>query len=101
MLGHGKWKGHRIISEDYMRQALSPATYLKDEWGEDSLDYYGYQFWIQRYKDREYRLMRGMLGQYIVAIPEYDAIMVRLGKNVPTNTSARVRWICSNTWILH
>ena len=24
--------------------------------------------------------MRGMLGQYIVAIPEYDAIMVRLGK---------------------
>lgn len=80
MLGHGKWKGHRIISEDYMRQALSPATYLKDEWGEDSLDYYGYQFWIQRYKDREYRLMRGMLGQYIVAIPEYDAIMVRLGK---------------------
>lgn len=80
MLDYGKWKGRQIISRDYMQQALSPAVHLKNEWGEDSLDYYGYQFWIQKYKGREYRLMRGMLGQYIVAIPEHDAIMVRLGK---------------------
>lgn len=80
MLDYGKWKGRQIISRDYMQQALSPAVHLKNEWGEDSLDYYGYQFWIQKYKGREYRLMRGMLGQYIVAIPEYDAVMVRLGK---------------------
>ncbi len=80
MLDYGKWKGQQIISRDYMQQALSPAVHLKNEWGEDSLDYYGYQFWIQKYKGREYRLMRGMLGQYIVAIPEHDAIMVRLGK---------------------
>ena len=80
MLDYGKWEGQQIISRDYMQQALSPAVHLKNEWGEDSLDYYGYQFWIQKYKGNEYRLMRGMLGQYIVAIPEYDAIMVRLGK---------------------
>ena len=80
MLDYGKWKGQQIISRDYMQQALSPAVHLKNEWGEDSLDYYGYQFWIQKYKGHEYRLMRGMLGQYIVAIPEHDAIMVRLGK---------------------
>lgn len=80
MLDYGKWNGSQIISEEYMEQALAPASYLKNEWGEDSLDYYGYQFWIQKYKGNEYRLMRGMLGQYIVAIPEYDAIMVRLGK---------------------
>lgn len=80
MLDYGKWEGQQIISRDYMQQALSPAVHLKNEWGEDSLDYYGYQFWIQKYKGREYRLMRGMLGQYIVAIPEHDAIMVRLGK---------------------
>lgn len=80
MLDYGKWNGSQIISEGYMEQALAPASYLKNEWGEDSLDYYGYQFWIQKYKGNEYRLMRGMLGQYIVAIPEYDAIMVRLGK---------------------
>lgn len=80
MLDYGKWEGQQIISRDYMQQALSPAVHLKNEWGEDSLDYYGYQFWIQKYKGREYRLMRGMLGQYIVAIPEYDAVMVRLGK---------------------
>lgn len=80
MLDYGKWEGQQIISRDYMQQALSPAVHLKNEWGEDSLDYYGYQFWIQKYKGSEYRLMRGMLGQYIVAIPEYDAVMVRLGK---------------------
>lgn len=80
MLDYGKWEDRQLISEDYMRQALSPASYLKDEWGEDGLDYYGYQFWIQKYKGGQYRLMRGMLGQYVVAIPQYDAIMVRLGK---------------------
>ena len=58
---------------------MSPAGYLKDEWGKDPLDYYGFQIWIMNYKGQRNPYFRGMLGQYIIAIPEKNAIIVRLG----------------------
>lgn len=79
MLGGGQWRGKQLISQEYMKEALSPAVWLEDEWGSGPLTYYGYQFWIYTYKGQSYPLMKGMLGQYIMAIPEHNAIMVRLG----------------------
>ena len=66
-------------SEEYINEAMSPARYLKDEWGKDSLDYYGFQIWIMNYHGQRNPYFRGMLGQYIIAIPERNAIIVRLG----------------------
>lgn len=80
MLNNGNWNGHQIVSEKYMKEAMTPASYLKDQWGKDSLDYYGFQFWIMHYKGMTNPYMRGMLGQYVIAIPEKNAIIVRLGK---------------------
>lgn len=80
MLNNGNWNGNQIVSEKYMKEAMTPASYLKDQWGKDSLDYYGFQFWIMHYKGMTNPYMRGMLGQYIIAIPEKNAIVVRLGK---------------------
>lgn len=79
MLHKGEWNGRRIISEKYMQEAMTPASYLKDQWGKDSLDYYGFLIWIMNYKGERLPLFKGMLGQYIIAIPEKDAIVVRLG----------------------
>lgn len=79
MLNKGNWNGRQLISEEYMNEALSPATYLKDQWGKDSLSYYGFQTWIMNYKGEQCPYMRGMLGQYIIAIPSKNAIVVRLG----------------------
>lgn len=79
MLSHGLWRGKRIVSAGYIDEAISPASYLVDEWGEDPLDYYGFQMWVMHYKGNSYPYMRGMLGQYVVAIPERNAIFVRLG----------------------
>ena len=62
-----------------MSEALSPAVYLKDQWGKDSLNYYGYQVWVMHYRNQVNPYMRGMLGQYIIAIPSRNAIVVRLG----------------------
>lgn len=80
MLNNGKWNDRQIIPEDYMREAMSPASCLKDQWGNDSLNYYGFQFWIMHHKGMTNPYMRGMLGQYIIAIPDKNAIVVRLGK---------------------
>lgn len=79
ILHRGYWNGCQLISETYMDEATSPAYYLKDGFGKDSLDYYGFQIWIMHYKGMVNPYFRGMLGQYIIAIPERDAIVVRLG----------------------
>lgn len=43
------------------------------------MDYYGFQIWIMNYKGMRNPYFRGMLGQYVIAIPEKNAIVVRLG----------------------
>ncbi|UZO82004.1 beta-lactamase family protein [Aquimarina sp. ERC-38] len=40
---------------------------------------YGYGFWLSDYKNKEIFAMRGILGQYVIVIPEDDVIIVRLG----------------------
>lgn len=80
MLHRGNWNGEQLVSQAYMDEMLRPASYLKDQWGRDSLDYYGLQTWIMHYRGEAIPCMRGMLGQYIYAIPSEDAIVVRLGR---------------------
>ena len=62
-----------------MREALSPESYLLNQWGNGALDYYGFQIWLLHYRDQINPYFRGMLGQYIMAIPSRNAIFVRLG----------------------
>lgn len=69
MLHRGNWNGRQLVSQAYMDEMMRPASWLKDQWGKDSLNYYGYQTWIMHYHGQVNPYMRGMLGQYIIAIP--------------------------------
>lgn len=80
LLHRGNWQGRQLVSETYMDEMMRPASYLKNQWGKDSLSYYGFQTWIMDYHGMRCPYMRGMLGQYIIAIPDMDAIVVRLGR---------------------
>lgn len=81
MLTDGKWKGKQIVPEQYMKEALMPASYLKDPTeGGKTVDYYGYQFWILNHKGMAIPSMNGLFGQYVFAIKEKNAIIVRLGE---------------------
>lgn len=79
ILNKGNWNGKQLVSKEYMEEAMTPASYLKDQWGKDPLSYYGFQTWIMDYKGKRCPYFRGMLGQYIIAIPSKNAIVVRLG----------------------
>lgn len=79
ILHNGNWNGKQVISEKYLQEAISPAVYLENEFADGPLDYYGFQIWIMHYKDMQFPAFRGLGGQYVFAIPQKNAIVVRLG----------------------
>ncbi len=79
ILNKGKWNGEQIVSEEYITEATTPKTYLRDKETGDIVDFYGFQWWIINYKGHQIPYMRGILGQYIFSIPEKNAVVVRLG----------------------
>lgn len=78
ILNNGSWNGKQLISSEYIEQTTTPASYLIDE-DDNKLDYYGFQWWIIDYKGYQIPYMRGILGQYVFAIKEKNAVVVRLG----------------------
>ena len=78
ILNHGSFNGKQLISEKYISEATSPAKYLLDDEGKP-LDFYGYQWWIMKANGKYHPYMRGILGQYVIVVPEKNAIIVRLG----------------------
>lgn len=79
ILHRGNWNGQQVISAAYLSEAISPASYLENEFGDGPLDYYGFQIWIVHYKGMSFPAFRGLGGQYVFALPQANAIVVRLG----------------------
>ena len=77
LLDSGKWNSKQLIDQDFYLHSISPVE-VNNSKGE-MIDYYGYQWWIGNYKNTSFYYARGILGQYIVAIPEWNAVLVRLG----------------------
>jgi len=94
ILNKGAWDGTQVVDSNYIREATTPASWLTytrrlnpDEStarGPVPCTFYGYQFWLVNYRGMKIVNMRGMLGQYIMAIPQLDAVVVRLGKKRDT-----------------
>lgn len=78
ILHHGMVNGQQIIPAAYINETITPATYLKNKDGV-AVDYYGYHWWLLNYRGMTMPVARGILGQYIIVIPEHNAIVVRLG----------------------
>ncbi len=77
-LDSGKWNGKQLISLDYVLNSIKPAD-LVDESGKKN-EKYGYQWWtIPNYKGHDIFYMRGILGQYVLCIPDKKMLVIRLG----------------------
>lgn len=77
-LDSGKWNGTPIVSAEYAVNSVKPAE-LMDDTGKKN-EKYGYSWWLlPDYKGHRIFYARGILGQYIVCIPDKDMIVVRLG----------------------
>ncbi len=78
MLHEGECNGQQIIDKEYIRQSITPAKNLTDNEG-NSVDFYGYQWWLLKYKDMSITIAWGLYGQFIIIIPEKQMVVVRLG----------------------
>jgi len=83
MLDSGKWRESTLITDEYYQKSLQ-AVNVKDVNGK-LIDYYGYQWWMSDYEGDDFYYARGIQGQYIVWVPKWDMVIVRLGhKRDPT-----------------
>lgn len=79
-LHNGVWEGKALLDEGFVKESLIPAPLTDKESGE-KVDFYGYSWWlIPAYRGHDLFYARGILGQYIICIPQKDMIIVRLGK---------------------
>jgi CubicO group peptidase (beta-lactamase class C family) len=85
LINKGRWGNRQIVSESYLKDALTPASYLKDRTENDKpVDYYGYQYWIFSHKGVPVYAMNGLFGQYVYILPQQEAVVVRLGESKVT-----------------
>ena len=70
-LDHGRWNGKQILDSAFVAKSITPRFPESPE--------YGYGWWMKDVNDKNFKMMRGHLGQYVIIQPEDDVIIVRLG----------------------
>ena len=66
----GKYGENQIVDAAFIEKACTPFI----------AEQYGWAFWILQNSGLEVAYFRGVWGQFIIPIPEKDAVLVRLGK---------------------
>ena len=79
ILKKGNWKGQQLINEEYIMESIRPASHLKDPKTNEAIKHYGQQWWIINQDSIQMPYARGILGQYVIAVPHKNAVIVRLG----------------------
>ncbi|MCQ0111500.1 CubicO group peptidase, beta-lactamase class C family [Zhouia amylolytica] len=67
----GKWNGQQILDSSFVVKSITPR--FENDW------MYGYGFWLLPYKGKNFFMLRGHLGQYVIVEPNDNLIIVRLG----------------------
>lgn len=69
---YGNWNGQQLLDSAFVKKSIYPRFKESPQ--------YGYGFWLSDYKDKHTFYMRGILGQYVIVIPQDNLIIVRLGQ---------------------
>ncbi len=67
----GNFKGKQLLDSSFVQKSIQPRF--------KETPYYGYGFWLSSFMEKKIFAMRGILGQYVISIPEDNLLIVRLG----------------------
>lgn len=67
----GNFRGKQLLDSSFVKKSTEPRF--------TETPFYGYGFWLSNFMDKKIVVMRGILGQYVISIPEDKVIIVRLG----------------------
>ena len=73
VLNNGKVDSIQIISQNYIEHMRTPTPHSKGA--------YGYGIWINQDAKYKHYYFWGILGQYIIVVPEKNIVIVRTGNN--------------------
>ncbi len=76
VLNEGTYHENRIVSSTNLKKLLTP--YAKTWHGKPN-ELYGLGWWVEKYNNLDVFYARGILGQYIIVVPEKNMVVVRLG----------------------
>jgi len=104
-LHDGMWGAEQIVSKQYTVSSTT-SNQLIDKENNQAIEVYGFQWWIYPNKlNKKVYYARGILGQYIIVIPEEQLIIVRLGHkrgekigNHPAEFLQLVDFALQGTW---
>ena len=68
---YGEWNGQQVLDSSFIAKSIKPRFPESPE--------YGYGWWLKNIGDKEFFMMRGHLGQYVIVEPNDNVIIVRLG----------------------
>lgn len=74
----GQWLGKTILPEDFVTLSTHQRFPESPE--------YGYGLWLLQHKNKDFFMLRGHLGQYVIVQPEDNLIIVRLGHQKAIST---------------
>jgi len=68
---HGKWNGKQLLDSAFVAKSIKPRFPESPQ--------YGYGWWLKQQRGKNFFMMRGHLGQYVIVEPNDNVIIVRLG----------------------
>ncbi|MFI5731359.1 serine hydrolase domain-containing protein [Kribbella sp. NPDC051587] len=89
LLQHGVWEGKQLVPAEWVEAATAKQVSNAHEGNPDAQQGYGFQFWRGRHNT--YRA-DGAFGQFIIVIPEYDAVLAVTSASSDMQAAQVVFW---------
>ena len=99
ILDDGVWKGQQLVDPEWLAQSTGPHVILPDAWLDNS---YGYFWWrknLPEFNDVAIHAS-GWGGQYIIALPAHDLVVIFTGGNYTNQALTEVPFRLLTQYIL-